>query len=94
MFARITRYKMKAGSRDEGEALVTQLKDQIMSLDGMQQFINCANEDGSGYVISLVESQEKSDANAEKVAAIWGNFAHLLEAAPTPEGFDVIANWS
>ncbi len=93
MFARITRYKMKAGSRDEAMVLLEQLKGQILALDGLEQFINCMNEDGSGCVISLVESEEKSNANAESVQAIWGQFADYLEMMPTPEGFDVIANW-
>lgn len=94
MFARITKYKMKAGSRDEAIETMESLKGEIMALKGVQQFINAGNEDGSGYVISVVGSKEDSDSNAERVKEIWGNFGGLLEEIPNPEGFDVIVNWS
>ena len=94
MYARITKYKMKAGSRDEAVALMESIKGQIMALNGVRHFYNCGNDDGSGYIISIVESKEQSDANADTVKKIWGNFSGLLEAAPTIEGFDVLADWS
>ena len=93
MFARVTQFKMKPGSRDAATALMNALKGQIMGLPGMIHFINVMNEDGSGYVISVVESEETSNANAEKVQALWANFAEHLEGPPSPQGFDVIANW-
>jgi len=93
MFARITKFKMKPGSRAEATAMMEKLKTQIMGMNGMKQFINVMNDDGTGYVISVVESQATSDANAEKVAALWANFAPLMEAAPTAEGYEVVANW-
>ncbi len=93
MFARITKYKMKAGSRDEAQALLEKLKDQIMALPGLINFTNMMNEDGTGYVVSLVTDQATSDANADKVQMIWGQFADFLEAVPVPEGYDVIAKW-
>lgn len=94
MYARITPYKMKPGTRDAAEAKLNELKDQILGLPGMQHFLNVMNDDGSGYVISTVVDKATSDDNAEQVKAIWGNFAELLEAKPTPEGFDVIADWT
>ena len=94
MYARITPYKMKAGTRDTATALLQSLKDQIMALEGMRHFINVMNEDGAGYVVSLVESQAASDANAERVKAIWANFADHLETMPVPQGYDVIADWT
>ncbi len=94
MFARVTQFKMKPGSRDAATALMNALKGQIMGLPGMIHFINVMNEDGSGYVISVVESEETSNANMEKVQALWANFAEHLEGPPSPQGFDVIANWA
>ena len=75
-------------------AMIEPMKDQIMGLPGMIQFINTINPDGSGCVISVVESQEISDANQEKVTAIWGHFADHLEGPPNAQGFEVFANWS
>lgn len=94
MFARVTPYKMKPGTRDAATALMNQLKDRIMGMPGIHTFINVMNEDGTGYVVSVVESEEISNANAETVKALWGQFAEYLEAMPTPAGFDVIAHWS
>jgi len=94
MFARITKFKMKASSVETVRGLLPQIKSQIMALPGLQQFLCTMDDDGSGYVVSLVTDQATSDANQEKVAAIWANFADHLEAMPVPEGFAVEANWS
>jgi hypothetical protein len=94
MHARITRYKMKPGSTDAARALQDKLKDQIMGLPGMRHFYNAMNEDGSGYIISLLEPGEVAADNPERVKAIWANFSELLEAMPTPESYELIADWS
>lgn len=93
MFARVTHYQMKPGSKEAATEMMLSLKDQIMAMPGMHNFINVMNDDGSGYVIAVVESEETSNANADKVAALWGNFAQFMMAPPEPAGFDVVANW-
>ncbi|CUK01691.1 hypothetical protein RUE5091_02282 [Ruegeria denitrificans] len=93
MFARITQYKMKTGTRDEATAKLNDLKAEIMGMPGMHCFTNVMNEDGSGFVVSVVENEETSNANAPKVAEIWGQFAEYLEGPPTPVGYDVVAHW-
>lgn len=93
MFARITQYKMKPGSREAATAKLNALKSEIMGMPGMHSFTNAMNEDGTGFVISVVESEETSNANAPKVAEIWGQFAEFLESPPTPVGYDVVAHW-
>ena len=77
MFARITQFKMKPGMRNAAEAKMNELKDQIMGMDGMHSFTNVMNEDGTGFVVAVVQSEEKSNANAPKVAELWGNFAEV-----------------
>ncbi|OUS07469.1 hypothetical protein A9Q96_06045 [Rhodobacterales bacterium 52_120_T64] len=94
MFARITRYKMKDGSRDDATAIMEGLKEEIMSLPGMQQFINSMDEDGSGHIIAIVESRTTSEANALRIKELWGTFSDLLERAPEMVGHDIVANWS
>ncbi|MCG6901211.1 MAG: hypothetical protein LJE68_00880 [Rhodobacter sp.] len=93
MFARITKYKMKPGTRDDAVKVLEGLKSQILGLPGTLQFINAANEDGLGYVVSVNQSREQSEQNAEAVTKIWANFADFMEAMPQPEGFDIVANW-
>lgn len=94
MYARVTPYKMKPGTRDAATAKLNDLRDQILGLPGIKHFTNVMNEDGSGYIVALVSDRETSESNTEKVMAIWGNFAEFLEAKPEPQGFDVIADWT
>ena len=93
MFARVTPFKMKPGSRDEAQSIMARVKAQIMGLQGMQHFICSMNEDGRGYIVSLVSSKRDSDANQPRVKEIWKNFSHLLEKQPQPEGFEVVQEW-
>lgn len=92
MFARITKYRMKPESVDTATAMLEQLKPQIMSLPGLLNFINVMNADGSGVVISVVESQAISDANQDKVAALWAQFGDHLAGPPEAEGYNVLMN--
>jgi len=94
MFARLTAYKMRRGSKDEATQMMNALRAQIMAMPGMIQFTNIMNGDGRGYILTLVESEAQSDANAAKVAALWANFAPFMEAVPTAEGFQVEAHWT
>lgn len=94
MYARITPYKMKEGARESATELMNQLQDQIMALPGMRHFTNVANADGSGYVVALVDSKETVDASTEQVNAMWSRFSEFLERMPTPEGYEVMADWS
>ena len=47
MYARITPYKMKPGSREAATAKMNELKAEILGLPGMQHFMSAMNEDGS-----------------------------------------------
>ena len=81
---------MKPESVDAAKALLDELKPQIMTLPGMKHFINVMNRDGSGYVIAVVDSEEVSIANQDKVQAIWARFADYLAEPPNTEGYDVL----
>ena len=94
MYARITAYQLKPGTRDAAVAKLEALKSEIMSLPGTLRFLNTVDDNGRGYVVSVNESKETSDAISGQVQAIWANFAEFLAAAPSPEGYDVIADWS
>ncbi|WP_371226138.1 hypothetical protein [Roseovarius sp. 2305UL8-3] len=85
---------MKPESKDAATQLMHSLRGQIMAMPGIQNFINVMKDDGSGYVISVVESEAMSEANAPKVAELWSAFADHLAEPPKPAGYEVIANWS
>ena len=94
MFSRVTPYQLKDGEHDAAIVTMNEMKADIMALPGLKQFINVLGEDGKGYVISVVESKEASDANMERVKALWGRMGPHLAAMPTPEGGEVVADWS
>ena len=94
MYARVTRYKMKPDSIGAATALMEELKPQILGMPGMVRFINAHDDTGAGYVVSIVESKEISDAAQGAVQAMWSNFAAFLEGPPEPQGFTLIADWS
>lgn len=92
MFARVSKYKMKHDKIDAAKAMLEKVKPQIMALPGIKQYVNVVGPDGSGYVISLVESKATSDANQVEVSKIWANFADFLAGPPEVGGYEVIAN--
>jgi hypothetical protein len=94
MYARVTPFKMKPGTKAAATERLGAMKDVIMGMSGMQQFINVMNDDGTGYVVALVESEEASNANAEAVKSAWGQMAEFLEEMPTPQGYDLVVNWT
>ena len=93
MYARITQYKMKPGSREATLPIMESLKDQIMQLPGMVQFINVMDDNGAGYVVSLSELAETPPEAAEKIKSIWGAFADFVEDVQEAATFEVAANW-
>lgn len=93
MFARITPYKLKPGTVEAATERAREMKDEIMDLPGMVEFINTVNEDGSGYIVSLIESREVSESNTQRVREIWGRMSEYLAEMPTPQGYDVVDHW-
>lgn len=93
MFARITPYRLKPGQKDAARETMMSMKDDIMALPGLQSFTNAMTSDTEGYIISLVSDQETSDANADKVKALWGRMGEHLAEMPSPQGAEVIAHW-
>jgi len=92
MYARVTKYKMKKDKIDAAAAMLETLKPQIMGMPGILNFINVIDDDGNGYVVSVVESEDISNANQGTVAKLWANFGDMLAAPPVPGGYNVLAN--
>jgi hypothetical protein len=93
MYARITPFKMKPGSKKDATKLVEGLKSQIMALPGVHQFINVMDDNGAGYVISLTDIETPSPETNEKIKNIWSGFAEYLEAPPVAATYGLIAHW-
>ena len=95
MYARVTPYKMKPGSKAAATKIMEALKDRIMALPGQKGFLNIMNdEDGTGYVISTTENAETTPETVEKFNALWATFKDHLIEQPTAATYDVVADWS
>ena len=94
MIARITPYKLKPSSIDVADKMVAQMKEDILALPGLVQFINVHNADGSGYVVSIIESLEAVEQNRGIVDAIWSRFDAHFEGLPVSQSMDVQSNWT
>lgn len=94
MFARISTYKMKPESVPAAEAKLQDMMPTIMEMEGMVSFTNAIDADGNGVVVSVVESEEKSNANQEQVGKIWAEFSDFLTEPPVVGGYRVIAHES
>ena len=93
MFARITPFKMKADHREAGTRLLTSMKSDIMGLPGMRHFTHAMDSTGKGYVVSLIETRDDSEAGRARIAALWKRFDAHLESRGDPETFEVFADW-
>ncbi|RYH08758.1 hypothetical protein [Tropicimonas sp. IMCC6043] len=94
MYARITSYKMKPGSRAGATEVMNGLRGNILGLPGMVRFINVMQDDGSGLVIALTTQETMDEETTEKVAQLWSNFAEFLEAPVERQDYHVLADWS
>ena len=94
MFARISTYKMNPESISAAEAKLHDMMPTIMGMEGMVTFTNAIDADGNGVVVSVVESEEKSNASQEQVAKVWAEFSEYLTEPPVIGGYRVLAHES
>ncbi len=94
MFARVTTFRMKPDRIAEAEAKLNELIPQIMSMPGLKSFTNVIDSEGNGVVMSVVESEEISNANQEQVAQIWAAFSDFLSEPPSANGYRVLSHQS
>lgn len=93
MFARITSYKMKPGSRAAATDVMNGLRGEVLSLPGMVRFINVMKDDGSGLVIALTTNETADEATNAKIAKLWSNFGEFIEEPIKREDYHLLADW-
>ncbi len=94
MHARITQFRIKPESVAVATAKLQEMKPRIAALPGMQHFIHVANDDGNGYVISLIDDDAVANPPTEQIQAIWSEFSEHLAAPPEPPmTYRVLANF-
>ena len=92
--ARITSFKMRPDTVAEARALMERLKGEIMGQPGIRHCMIVMHADGSGHVIAMIDESGTSPEAVDRVRALWHKFHDYLEAAPTPEIYEVIADWA
>lgn len=92
MFARAGTYKLNPESIPAAEAKLQEVLPKIMAMGGMVSFTSIIDADGNGVVISVVESEEQSNANQEQVGKIWAEFSDYLVEPPVVTGYRVLAH--
>lgn len=94
MYAKVTRYRTKPGMAPASLELMERMKDQIMSLPGLERFLNIMDEDGAGYVIGIWTDEKAAYANAGREAEMWAAYADYLDPIEATKGHEVRADWS
>ena len=95
MYARITAFRIKPEAVEVATAKLEEMKPAIAALPGLQHFIHVVNDDGNGYVISLIDDATAANPPTEKIQAIWAQFGEYLAAPPeAPMTYRVLANFT
>jgi hypothetical protein len=94
MFAPVSTFKIKPDPITEAETKLNELMPQIMAMPGLKSFTNVIDDEGNGVAVSVIESEEVSNANQEQVAQIWSAFSDFLSEPPSVNGYRVLAHQS
>jgi hypothetical protein len=93
MQVRITRFKMRPESVAEARALMEDLREEILGQPGMRHCQIAMNSDGSGYVVAQIDEDGISPEGVDRVRAVWHKFHDYVETPPSPEIYEVVADW-
>lgn len=85
MYIRLTTFN--ANDMDALVAKVEGMRDEFKSIPGLNSLRSYMNEDGSGIVIAVYDTQAAAEAGAAFSQAIWGKLASLLTALPETKMF-------
>lgn len=94
MQARITTFKMRPDAAGEARALMERLKDEIMGQPGVRHCLIVMNADGSGHVVAMIDDDGTSPDAVDRLRSLWHKFQDHLESMPSPEIYEVVADWS
>lgn len=93
MHARITRFELKADRLVEANAVIEQIRPQILQIPGLKEYISFRSYDGTkGTTITIYESKAHAEASMQKALQIWLKLAEFLAATPESEGYELVAH--
>jgi hypothetical protein len=50
--------------------------------------------DGSGHVVAMIDDAGTSPEAVDRLRSLWHKFQDHLETMPSPEIYEVVADWS
>ena len=90
MYARITRYAVRAEQIPNAQNRFRESIGFVRKVRGLELFTNFMADDGSGLLVAVYENKAAAGAAAPLVHEFWGRFADLLRAPPALEEFSTV----
>ena len=93
MHARITRYELKPDRLEEANAIIEQIRPQILQIPGLKEYLSFRSFDGTrGTAITIYESRAHAEASMQKALQLWVKLTEFLVSTPESEGYELIAH--
>ena len=91
MFARISKFKVKAGRLDDLKAHRDARKQELEKLPGLKHVLGLSGQDNDYQIIAIYESKShaESEAAMEIAGKFWFKMANLIEGKREVRLYDV-----
>ena len=90
MYARITRYEVRAEQIQAAQDLFRASIGFIRKVRGLELFTNFMADDGNGLLVAVYENKAAAGAAAPLVHQFWSRFADVLRGPPALEEFSTV----
>jgi quinol monooxygenase YgiN len=90
MYARVTSFRGKPDTLDEMEAMLDANTAKIQNISGMISSYVVWNDDGTGLVATIYESEAAANSAVPAVQEIWGGMANFLAGPPEVAAFQKV----
>ncbi|AWJ91916.1 hypothetical protein Sp245p_19145 (plasmid) [Azospirillum baldaniorum] len=89
MYARMTRFRLKLGTRDEWFRLRDGMAADIHALKGLKHWFTLQGDDDEVVVVAIHDSVWSAEAAMPDVLKLWQRIAHLMDDQPSTKFYDV-----
>ena len=92
MYARVTTFQSDPSRIDEMNDIRNSIKGQLADVAGLTVAYAAWNDDGSGSVMAVYESQDAAEAVQDQIASLWGQLGEVFTEPPTAVGYTNVDN--
>ncbi len=91
MFARISKFKVKAGRLDDLKAHRDERKQQLETLPGLKYVLGLSGQDNEYQIVAIYESRThaESELAMESTGKFWFKIGNLIEGKREVRSYDV-----